>query len=164
MDLSNLLGDNQLLQGGFVLMLAGALLAYARNVPRSLLSLAKRRFSVTLQLRDPVIVSWLGQWLAESQYAKRCRLLNVWVNQRDTQASAVLEPGLGVHVFRHGGRWVVFSHSLEDKGTEGNPFIKLPASLKLGGIQKNCLDAMILGPFQCERTAFVGKHQDDFSA
>lgn len=116
------LANNEFFQGGMILMLLGATLAYFRKVPRLIAKALKRGYTSSVQFREADIVHWFGQWLAAGKYAKRCRRLNGRLNHQGDRPEASLEPGLGTHYFRHNGRWVLLKHELEDDGEAAGGF------------------------------------------
>lgn len=67
---------SQIFGGGLALMLAGAVMALARNVPARLFSLVKRQVIVSVDVLsgDPLF-DWLTVWLDAQPYSRRTRLL-----------------------------------------------------------------------------------------
>jgi chaperone BCS1 len=70
--------QNQFLSGGIVLMVLGALAAYARRLPVRAWSFLHRRCIITLDItnEDPVFY-WLAAWLSLQPYSRRARNLSV---------------------------------------------------------------------------------------
>lgn len=65
---------NQVVSGGLVLMLTGALLALARNVPLRIIAFVRSQFTVTLDVMSTdELFSWLLVWLDEHPYSKKAR-------------------------------------------------------------------------------------------
>lgn len=125
MDLKELLANSELFQGGMVLMLVGATLAYLRSAPRLIGKVFIKWFTSSVQFREADIVHWVGQWLAAGKYAQRCRRLNGRLDHQGRRPKASLEPGLGVHYFRYKGHWVLLKHELEEDGeVSGGFFMK----------------------------------------
>lgn len=70
--------QNQFLSGGLVLMLVGAVAAYARRLPGRAYHWILSRFIITLDItnEDPVFL-WLAGWLSMQPYSRRARNLSV---------------------------------------------------------------------------------------
>jgi len=143
-DLHALLTDNQLFQGGFVLMVLGGALAYLRYAPKLVGRLIQRWGTATLHVRQPRMVEWIGEWLADSDYAERCRRLDASLSFAQDTPRAVMAPGIGYHVFRYKGKWVLLEHAIEDSGSEDNPFIRRETiTLKMFGRRANRLREIV---------------------
>ena len=110
--------ENQFLEGGLYLMILGGIAAGLRYVPRYVLD---RFFTTSMYSMDPNLVRWTGEWLAATDYGKRCRRLSGILVARGDEDSwrPVLEPGLGAHAFRHKGRWFFVYQNLEEGGEMG---------------------------------------------
>src|SRR5690606_9427060 len=79
------LAENQLFSGGLILMLAGGLVAYFRQVPVQMWAWLKAQFVFEVDIldREPAF-EWLDQWLAQHSYARqRARWLSVRVRAVD---------------------------------------------------------------------------------
>lgn len=158
MDLQSLFANNELFQGGFVLVLTGALLAYLRNIPKLIGKFLKRQFVSTILLRDQEIVQWVGRWLSEGSYAKRCRLLIGRIDHSGNRPRLSLEPGLGTHLFRYEGHWILANHVLEDSGDDKMPFIKNQVmTLWALGRKKNIVRSVIIDAINSEIERRYGK-------
>lgn len=70
--------QNQFLSGGLVLMLIGAVAAYARRLPGRMYHWILSCFIITLDVtnEDPVFL-WLAGWLSMQPYSRRARNLSV---------------------------------------------------------------------------------------
>lgn len=66
--------DNQVVGGGLVLMLAGALMALLRNVPFKMLALLNRQLTVSVDvLSNDALFGWLAMWLDAHPYSRTAR-------------------------------------------------------------------------------------------
>lgn len=122
------LQQNEFLSGGFVLMLLGSVGGAAyRYVPR-LTGWLKRRYTVTIEIRDPELFGWVAEWLATISYGRKCRRISATVGKvltddeegpGNTTPSIVFAPGRGLHIFRHDGLWFWLDREVEkeSKGT-----------------------------------------------
>lgn len=76
--------DNQILSGGIVLMLTGALIALCRNAPKQLWVFMLRRISIVVDVsNDDPLFAWLSLWLAEHPYSRRARILTATSGRDD---------------------------------------------------------------------------------
>lgn len=110
--------ENQFFEGGVYLMALGAAAAAVHYLPGYVLD---RFFTTSFYTMDSEFVRWMGEWLSEIGYGRNCRRLSGFVayeGERD-EPRAVLEPGLGVHAFRHDGRWFFLHQHLEEVGFAG---------------------------------------------
>lgn len=122
----------QIVGGGLVLMVAGAALALARNLPRRLWGLFLRQFTVTIDVRsqDPLF-HWLEEWLDAHPYSKKSRRLSASSDsnrratsmpvanqptrhEEDGQRKILLAPAPGEHLIWIGGRPVWLSRERKD--------------------------------------------------
>lgn len=67
---------NPFMSGGFVLMITGGIIAYARNLPGRLWGQLKSQFVVTVEIanNDPLF-DWITLWLNDHPYSQRTRNL-----------------------------------------------------------------------------------------
>jgi chaperone BCS1 len=89
-------------------VIAGAV-AIARHYLLLGIGALRRRFVTETEVRGSDMVSWFSTWLAHTKYGDRCRRLNTHViyQQKDGPPTLYFDPGLGLHVFRHGGTWMM---------------------------------------------------------
>lgn len=101
---------NSFFTGGLTLgCIAGALALFRRYVP-----LVVRRVFVEVEVREWDMVMWLGLWLAHTDYGKRCRKLSTYLlNEGGETPALFFEPGLGPHLFRYDGVWVLVDRRVE---------------------------------------------------
>lgn len=118
---------NEFFSGGFVLMLLGAAGVALRKVPRWLVSVLVRQFSVEVEVRAHQALRWLDLWLRDQPVGRRCRRLKVAIenarrssgppkNGEDPDAAPdlLLVPGMGHNWFRHRGRLFLLERRIED--------------------------------------------------
>lgn len=104
------LQSNPFFSGGLALGAIAGLVAFLRRY----LTLAMRRFVVDVEVREWEMVLWLGLWLANTDYGQRCRKLTTHVLQEGgSDPSLVFEPGLGPHLFRYEGTWVLVDRRVD---------------------------------------------------
>jgi chaperone BCS1 len=113
------LGDNQFFQGGLSLMLVAAGGVALRYLPQLAWDLIWRWFGVVTTVRDQTMVRWMGIWLAEGEWGRKQRWLEVATNDRKDGLEAVMRPGPGLHTFTFKGRRFYLNHDLEDAGIAG---------------------------------------------
>ena len=122
------LANNQVFSGGAVLMVGGALLAYARNAPSYIWRTLRRRIVLEIHMtqRDACF-DWVVEWLAAQPYTKHRamslsatsmaersdrggprRLDDAFFESRETRPSIILSPARGEHLmmYRHRLIWV----------------------------------------------------------
>lgn len=97
----------------------GALMYLARELPVRIWKLAKRQFTVEIEVlsEDPAY-GWLALWLSNHPYAstsRRLRLASVWRDEEDVHWS--LSPGLGIHLIWQSGRPMLVNR--EERGEGG---------------------------------------------
>lgn len=141
---------NQFLSGGLVLMVLGAIVAYARRLPGRGISWLQRRFIITLDItnEDPVFF-WMAGWLSQQPYTRRARNLsvttyrdhygNVRNSSRGVEAQSaptsndrieqhlpeiILTPAPGHHIFfyKHRPLWLVRTRADAQKDPQSGGF------------------------------------------
>jgi len=111
------LGSNDLFSGGLALAALAAAVAFLRRYA----ALAMRRFVVDVEVREWDMVMWLGLWLAHTDYGRRCRKLTTAVVQEGgSEPEIVFEPGLGPHLFRYEGVWVLVDRKVDKEDNVWN--------------------------------------------
>jgi mitochondrial chaperone BCS1 len=95
--------------GGLALAAFAAVVAFVRRH----VALALRALFVEVEVRGWDEVMWLGLWLSHTTYGKRCRKLATRTIERDDDADMVFEPGLGPHLFRYAGTWVLINRQVD---------------------------------------------------
>lgn len=122
---------NQLIGGGLVLMVTGALMALARQVPANVWSFIKRRCTVEVEIynSDPCF-DFITQWLDKQPYSKRSRRLTATTDSKSLDGDTpqvvtsgetttkkkpriLLTPAPGTHVFWHKGSIIWLTRSRE---------------------------------------------------
>jgi chaperone BCS1 len=133
MTLSHLLNGNQFFSGGLALGVIATAAAFLRRY----IPLLFRRFVVDIEVREWDMVRWLGLWLAHTDYGKRCRKLSVkTINTHSDDASVFFEPGLGPHLFRYEGAWILVDRRIEKEENVWNRsewyFVRILGSRAVG--------------------------------
>jgi chaperone BCS1 len=131
--------ENHLFSGGLILMIAGGIVAYFRDVPWRAWEWIKSRFVFEVDIldREPAF-EWLDQWLAAHQYSQRkARWLSVRVravDYNDRQADPLgdhrprimFTPAPGTHMLFYRGRLVM----LHRKRPEANQQTQQPVNVR----------------------------------
>lgn len=103
--------ENQFFSGGVALgglVAAGAFIRYHARV-------LLRRIFIEVEVREWDMVMWMGLWLAHVDYGKRCRKLTTSVFQEGgAEAILFFEPGMGPHLFRYDGAWVLVYRCVDE--------------------------------------------------
>jgi hypothetical protein len=96
---SGQLATNQLLSGGIGVALFSAGLYLAREVPGKLWTLIVNQLTVRLTIyNDDYSYSWINQWLAQHEYSRHCRRLQLGSMFHGRGMPAWhLTPGSGLH-------------------------------------------------------------------
>lgn len=118
--------NNQIFSGGAVLMVGGAAIAYARNLPAKVWSCIRRQVVMELHLtQKDDCFEWLVVWLAATHYTtNRAMSLSVTSDARNHDASVglsttaaqkrpsiLLSPSKGEHLLTYRGRLMWISRS-----------------------------------------------------
>jgi chaperone BCS1 len=91
---------SQLVGGGLVLMLTGAVLALLRQVPTRIWGFVRRQAIVTLDIQEKdSSYFWVSQWLDRHPYSKKAREISVLTLHERQEPTAVYTPAPGVHLF-----------------------------------------------------------------
>lgn len=117
---------SQLFGGGMALMLAGAAMAFLRNVPARVLSILQRQLIVSVDIigGDPLF-DWLTVWLGEQPYSRGARLLTATGRRAgprlarlgepdDGPPPLLLTPAPGSHLLWFRGRPVLLSRERKE--------------------------------------------------
>src|SRR5579863_26834 len=123
---------NQLVGGGLVLMLTGAVMALLRKVPETIYDWIKFRVTlrVTITDKDPLF-EWTKIWLDSLPYAKKARRVTCELQRSDdkdfsAESKVLFTPGKGDHCFRHNGRFIWLSFDKpEQPSTNGAASTKM---------------------------------------
>src|SRR5690348_6023762 len=112
--MDQLLTGNAFLSGGLILMVLGAVLAYARSVPFTVYRYIRSRFIITIEIesRDAAF-DWIMTWLDIHPSSDRSRNLIV---KTTTNSSGTVEPRyspIGKHWVWHNKRFVWFDRTRE---------------------------------------------------
>jgi len=138
--------ENQLFSGGLILMIAGGLVAYFREVPWRAWEWIKSRFVFEVDILDrEAAFDWIDQWLAAHQYSQqRARWLSVRVravDYADRQADPLgdhrprimFTPAPGTHMLFYRGRLVILHRQRPepDKTTQQQTSVRESFSLTI---------------------------------
>lgn len=105
----DLLNNSFFTGAGAIAILVGVLAAARRY-----LALAISRLVVEVEVREWDLVMSLDLWLADIEYGKRCRKLSTRVLQDGgAEPTIVFAPGMGLHLFRYKGVWVIVNRQVE---------------------------------------------------
>lgn len=137
-NLFSLIFQNQIVSGGLVLMLSGAVMALLRKVPGLAWSHLKRQFLVSVEVAsEDQAFHWLKVWLDAQPYSKKSRSLSVSVDyandsseMQQSMPSAEREnarrprllftPAPGLHFFWHERRFFWMYRNRETHPNNGN--------------------------------------------
>ncbi|WP_422928786.1 BCS1 and AAA domain-containing protein [Singulisphaera sp. PoT] len=142
-----MMSSNQFLSGGFILMIGGFVLNWARSIPQLIKELFLRKFTTMIEVtnRDPLFW-WTEQWLASHPYASRSGLLSASSRRTpdgdpsddddDTSPEPVppridFSPAPGSHWLRYGGCWLHVSRAREDRNNPGQATLDFRETLQL---------------------------------
>jgi chaperone BCS1 len=110
--IAELVRENQIMQGGALLIVWGALLAYFRHIPGRIFSFISRRLIIKVDIPDSDLAfSWINLWLAEQSTLRKTRLLTAGVVREDGTPAAAgdLTHGTAVPDSKKATRRIVFS-------------------------------------------------------
>ena len=136
----NLLQENEVMQGGAVLIVWGAILAYCRHLPKRLWTLFSRQFIIKVDIPDGELAfSWINLWLGEHSSLKRSRWLTAAVVREDGTSvpsgrlpnpeklgtrkktrRIVFSPAPGAHLLWYRGRPVLLQRNRRELETNHN--------------------------------------------
>lgn len=149
--------DNDFFSGGFILMGLGAISATIWRVFPKIYNVFKRRYTITIEIRDSEILSILNRWIALQQYGQICKVLSVGISRNESdsvpavkssQAVPIFSPGRGSHFFKYKNTWVWLSKETEDSNFgDGISLKKEYIALKSFGRNSEKLKALIKEAF-----------------
>lgn len=113
------LNNNQLFQGGALLMVGGAVLALVRGWPMRIWGFIKRQSMVVIDVPDKDdAFSWINIWLAEHKYSKHySRLLTVSSKRQGRKSDKpkiLLSPAPGTHWLWHKRRFIILTRDRKE--------------------------------------------------
>lgn len=115
--------------------IVGTLVAWVRNLPIAAGRWFRAQFLVSVEVRDPEIVKWVGVTAVERWALPNRRTAAVRRVIRE-KTDFVLEPARGVHVLRYRGSW-----ALLDRGKENGAGKNIPDSVGLPSVETVVLRA-----------------------
>jgi mitochondrial chaperone BCS1 len=130
MDISQFIGNNQFLSGGFTLMVLGFILAYFRNLPAKLWDFFERFFLLKIEILDEdEAYMWMQVWLAEklkdtlsiSVISRRNSLTPGGEDDgdqfKDKKPKIYFVPAVGTYFFWYKRRFVTLYRDRRDNAT-----------------------------------------------
>lgn len=108
---------NQMTASGLVMVTAGGIMAYAREVPSDLWHGLKRQVSVSINVKDTdPAFEWVKEWMARQDFIRKVRRVDLDSSLRGKDITMM--PAPGDHFFWKDGRpfWLDFIRSEEKKG------------------------------------------------
>lgn len=165
--------DHPFFTGGLALMVIGYATAMLRSVPHKLFELLRRRYIVTVQIREgDEAFGWAQQWLAMNEsgiktsnflvrtiYSRGSRTQSIGAcnpgeidsNEREVQ----LVPGEGTHLVRYRGRPLVLTRGHKDSQAGGVSYSQSFLEFRFIGGGKSMAQALI------EEMRELGTRKDD---
>lgn len=142
--------SNELFAGLMGASLLGSVVFLLRPVPSQLLLIARRQFTVELQLDNTdEAFRWMSLWLAFQPYSRSARRLTLSTNPgyddnlgegRDKSWS--LLPGEGVHWFWHRKRLITLKHEIDRENSRGG-FIRETIVLNAVGRSQDFMRSIV---------------------
>lgn len=140
--------SNDIVSGGFVLMLFGSGIALMRNLPVKLMNLLMRQFTVTVDVvSGDALFGWLSTWLDAHPYSKSARRVTASSSNKSgdparspTGSPRVLfTPAPGNHLLWLGRRpiWLSRDRKEQPVGREGWSFLQETIELRMIGRDPN---------------------------
>jgi mitochondrial chaperone BCS1 len=144
------LQTNQFFSGGLVLMIAGGVLAYFRNIPSQIWHWVRGRFLIEVDILDrESAFDWLDQWLAQHRYTKnRARYLSIRtraLEYKERQADPtgdhrpriLFTPAPGRHMFLYKGRLVILNRERPEPSANAQQQINVREKFSLTMFTRN---------------------------
>lgn len=121
---------NPLLTGVLGASSVGGALIWLRGVPARIWHLIVLATTITVDVENSdQAYFWLGRWLAQTEYAVKCRRLSATtgkvvgdgpaLRKYENVSQFILFPSVGLHFFRAEGSWVLLTRTRDD-GTPSN--------------------------------------------
>lgn len=108
---------NQFTASGLILVVTGAVMAYAHQVPATIWHWFKNQTTVSINVKDDdPAFEWTKEWLARQEFLSKVRRVDLDSSIRGKQLTMM--PAPGSHLFWRNGRpfWLEFIRSDEAKG------------------------------------------------
>lgn len=137
---------------------AGTLIAWVRNLPLAIGRWLRSQLLVSVEVRDPDLVKWIGVCAVERWHLPNRRTAAIRREIRG-KTGFVLEPARGVHLLRAGGAWVLLDRGKEEGAGKhladsvGIPSIETIA-LRTWGRDPRLLQAMVAEAVEYGRDRF----------
>jgi len=120
--------NNELFQGGLLLMVGGALLALVRAWPGRIWEFIKRQSMIVIDIPDKdQAFHWVNLWLANHNYSKhRARLLTVkteHTNREFDKPKIIFSPAPGNHWLWYRRRLMILNRNRQQMGGDDGPAV-----------------------------------------
>lgn len=151
--------DPTFLTSGLVLVVLGAVLAYARSVPVTIYRHLQSTIVLSVEVTQAdEAFGWLVTWLDRQPSVKRSKRLAIQVRRPDGNEPEVTYTPLGFHVLRYGGRFVWFMRTREHQKSDG-VFVGLWETITLSTFarQRGLLEALLTEARQDHESSRKGK-------
>lgn len=116
------LKTNEFLSGGAVLMILGSLGGMIYRLGPIILDRLKKRYIVTLEIRNGRIFDAIELYLSDHNYIEKCKNLNVTINPilfDENENNAIFSTGLGNHFLKFKSKWFIITKSREEGRSPG---------------------------------------------
>lgn len=137
--------DPTLLTSGAILLVGGAVLAYARNVPSIAWRYVRSLFVLSVEITQAdEAFRWMVAWLDKQPSVQRSKRLAIDVHREDGGPPEVRYTPLGYHRFRYRGQFFWLERSREHQKADG-VFMGLWESITLSTFarQRGLLESLI---------------------
>lgn len=111
---------SQLVGGGLILMISGAVMALLRQTPGKIMALVKHQVQVQVDVLDrDTAFGWLNQWLDAHPYTKKARSVTVSTAYQEDELKVLFAPAPGTHRIKHNGRVFWITRNRTQPGDKG---------------------------------------------
>lgn len=117
---------NQFAGGGLMVVAFSSIVYFLRSLPTMLWQRVQRLTLLEVEIRQPdQLYDWLGLWFNNNDYTKRARLLSAVTayaedyyeeDENNRRLQVCLIPGIGRHLIRFQGHWLLINRSREGEG------------------------------------------------
>lgn len=116
--------QSQLVGGGLILMVTGAVMALLRQLPGKIMVFVRRQIIVEVDILDREdAFHWVNRWLDAQPYASKARSVSVSLNYDGDEAQVLFTPAPGTHRVRYKGKWFLINRS-RDKPSNGGQVVE----------------------------------------
>lgn len=111
------LSTNQFFQGGFIIGVAGALIAYLRNLPRQIYELFLDHGTITLEFdKNDITFEWFIKWINSLNVSDHKTRLRLTTEIKDGQTLALYSLSTGKHFLSINGLWTIITREKSSGG------------------------------------------------